>query len=79
MRELCEETHGRRVLLHLLRADGVSKLAPAAREVLQPPPKARQAAPPQGAQPVAQAEPSSAPNAAERDEDGGEDAPEQVC
>lgn len=74
LRELCEDTHGRRVLLHLLRSDGVSKLAPAAREVLQPPPKARQAAPSEGAAP---AKPSAA---ADADEDGdeGEDAPEQV-
>lgn len=66
------------MLLHLLRADGVSKLAPTAREVLQPPPKARQAAPSEGAQPAAQAEPSSATDAAERDEDDGKDVPEQV-
>ncbi len=39
--ELYEDSNARWVLLHLLRADGARRLPPAAREVLQPPAKAR--------------------------------------
>ena len=46
LRELCEDTHGRRVLLHLLRSEGARKLAPSQREVLQPPTKLRTAVQP---------------------------------
>lgn len=39
--ELYEDGNARWVLLHLLRADNARQLPPAAREVLQPPAKAR--------------------------------------
>ena len=39
--ELFEDSNGRWVLLHLLRANNARRLPPAAREVLQPPAKAR--------------------------------------
>ena len=77
MRALSEDTHGRRVLLHLLRADGVSKLAPASRSVLQPPPKARSAS--AGEPPASTAADPSGKASAAADDESDDEAPEQVC